>query len=1049
MKEYEFGDELVLRTPLHPIVLDTTENELKKFFSEPQNKEALFLASPDLHYVLCKWLNNDITEETDKAKLIVSLSKYYTRMHSRCTPFGLFAGCSLVKWGDQNEITLSMPDSISRHTRLDMNFLCALAQNLEKIPEIRGQLKFFPNTSLYAFNDEIRYVEYLYRHTGIRTHKLSSILSDEYIEMVLSKSKSGATIDLLSDSLVDDDISKEDAIHFISEIINSQLLVSELEPAITGKEFIFQIISVLEGIGHKSHLINAIISDLKALEQKILRLDERVVNNTQEYFEISESLKKFNTKYDLSKLFQTDLNRKLFKDATISKTITKDLKNCLEFINRITPKRKGDNNKLEEFAIQFYRRYGDAEISLGKALDVESGISYPVNTGNTDISPLIQGLVTNGNTKDNPKNILWDSFQSKLFNLITEANINDDDWVDLFEKWEPKDIEESSEKNPLPDSIACMFSILGKLDNGGHLIHLLPSGGSSAVNILSRFAHGNFEINDLIKRICSFEEELNKDLLIAEIVHLPEARTGNILLHPAFRKYEIPYLAKTSVDKQETLRVDDIMISVIPGENRILLRSLKHNKFILPRLSNAHNYSFLSLPIYHFLADMQTHKTNSGIHFSWGRMANKFKIVPRAVWKNVILKPKTWHLQKEDFIVLINKNASLEELSKWKRQWKLPNLFFLKDADNELLINWKSRLSLNMFLSIIIKRQSITITEFLFDMESAVVLDEEGNAYTNQLVAYLKTKKTKKTFPFKAIPQKKPVIPSSFVLGSEWLYYKIYCGTKTSDFVLTNIVKRLLDDLKDKSLIDNWFFIRYVDEEGFHLRLRFHFVDLTKISEVVDLFKNMVTPFIEKGVVTNVTTDTYKREIERYGENVMVLTEAWFGVDSMAILDVLCLLEDDQGEDLRWLCGILMIDELLQSFNYDSEKKLRLTEHLKNAFYREFAVDRGVKKQIDKKYRTVKPFIDKVMKREGIVSETILEVLKVKKEKSKEIVDALLYKEQEGQLKISLDSLLPSYVHMLLNRLFRSNQRLHELVIYDYMFRFYKSDIAKRKYLSK
>ena len=44
-----------------------------------------------------------------------------------------------------------------------------------------------------------------------------------------------------------------------------------------------------------------------------------------------------------------------------------------------------------------------------------------------------------------------------------------------------------------------------------------------------------------------------------------------------------------------------------------------------------------------------------------------------------------------------------------------------------------------------------------------------------------------------------------------------------------------------------------------------------------------------------------------------------------------------------------------------------------------------------------------------------------------------------------LNRLMPSYLHMIINRLFVSNQRKMELVIYDYMFRYYESRIMKEK----
>ncbi|GHV23349.1 hypothetical protein FACS1894174_09080 [Bacteroidia bacterium] len=48
-----------------------------------------------------------------------------------------------------------------------------------------------------------------------------------------------------------------------------------------------------------------------------------------------------------------------------------------------------------------------------------------------------------------------------------------------------------------------------------------------------------------------------------------------------------------------------------------------------------------------------------------------------------------------------------------------------------------------------------------------------------------------------------------------------------------------------------------------------------------------------------------------------------------------------------------------------------------------------------------------------------------------------------------MNELLKSYIHMMLNRLFRSKNRMHEMVLYDFMFRYYTSGIAKEKYNKK
>jgi lantibiotic biosynthesis protein len=45
--------------------------------------------------------------------------------------------------------------------------------------------------------------------------------------------------------------------------------------------------------------------------------------------------------------------------------------------------------------------------------------------------------------------------------------------------------------------------------------------------------------------------------------------------------------------------------------------------------------------------------------------------------------------------------------------------------------------------------------------------------------------------------------------------------------------------------------------------------------------------------------------------------------------------------------------------------------------------------------------------------------------------------------------LLISYIHMLVNRIVSANPRLHELVIYDMLFMYYSTCLAKEKFAGK
>ena len=286
-----------------------------------------------------------------------------------------------------------------------------------------------------------------------------------------------------------------------------------------------------------------------------------------------------------------------------------------------------------------------------------------------------------------------------------------------------------------------------------------------------------------------------------------------------------------------------------------------------------------------------------------------------------------------------------------------------------------------------------------------------------------------------------------FVIGDEWLYYKIYCGPKIADEILTNIINPLQKELKENQIIDKWFFIRYGDPKP-HIRVRFHYNKPENVSIIINAINKQIGPLVKKDIINKVQIDTYNRELERYGANTMELTESLFAFDSEMIVDFLDLIEGDEGEVIRWLFGMRAVDSLLSCFLYDEEKKLNIMEGLKEGFGREFGMNKMLKLQLDKKFRNERKLINEIFL-DKYVDEDITELmnlLDLKSEKIIPVAEKIIELDKEGKLERSLNDFMGSYIHMLLNRLFKTQQRVHEMVIYDFLYRYYKSELAKKKY---
>ena len=738
INNYSLFNSIILRSPLlsFETIHTINYNYLKEVSSDKVFLETIFLASPLLYDELQKLMVNKISKPKEEKRLQYSILRYLIRMCTRCTPFGLFAGCTVGKIKEENNIEIVDNPSIilpainqnKRCTRLDMNYLCTLGEKLAKQPEIKDKLKYFSNSSIYQLGSKIRYVEYQYRDTR-RKHHLVSVDNSEYLQIILNKALDGIYFHTLVEILVTMGFDFEQSKNFIEELISSQLLISELEPSVTGEDFLEQIISILDGLKGieeiKSKLIQ-IHSSLNSLNNSIIGLP------VEEYKNIISIIESLGVKFEAQYVFQTDMIKPAIK-CTIKKQIAEDVLKGIEILNKLTPKYAETN--ISRFKDAFCDRYEEQEIPLLLALDTESGIGYKQGTQDTgDIALLVDDIYTSNINAEN--NIKWTPEQAFLFNKYLLSVKEYKSEIEITDK----DLESfKADLNDLPETIAAMIQIYKDK------ILITSVSGPSAANLLGRFCYADSEIFNFVKEIIQKEEENNPDVIFAEIVHLPESRTGNILFRPILRKYEIPYLAKSSVADEFQLNLNDLFISVRKG--RIVLRSKRLNKEVVPRLSTAHNYSYNALPIYQFLCDLQTQNLRRGVSFNWGPISNEFDFLPRVSYKNLIFSLATWKIKKENIKSMFDIEEDeklLTQIKEWRQKNKMPAFITLDEGDNELFINLENPLLVRTLFSVIKNKDIFQIKEFLFDPETAVVKSEEGSFNNQIILAFYKEKQLSK-----------------------------------------------------------------------------------------------------------------------------------------------------------------------------------------------------------------------------------------------------------------------------------------------------------------
>lgn len=274
--------------------------------------------------------------------------------------------------------------------------------------------------------------------------------------------------------------------------------------------------------------------------------------------------------------------------------------------------------------------------------------------------------------------------------------------------------------------------------------------------------------------------------------------------------------------------------------------------------------------------------------------------------------------------------------------------------------------------------------------------------------------------------------------GSECIYLKLYSGYRTSEKILLKYMFPFL--LREMGLgnVKYFFFIRYADPD-FHIRLRIFVRDKEYVGRIlINVYSVLEIP-LNSGELLNLQIDTYKREIERYGERTIELTERFFCYDSVSMLYILKYIVDNDDvivrDNIIWKVSLKLIDDILSVFSYSIEKKVDFMCELSRMFKMEFGFDGDSRyeRQLNDKYRQLRSDAEKVINN-GIDIAELDNVISVRKEQIGRCADVI-----KQHFSGDLNSYVRSLIHMTMNRIFRTKNRKNELVAYHIMCKCYKT----------
>lgn len=1002
----------------------------KQYFDRPEVREGIFLASIPFYTRLCNWDWNP----NDKygAKMLAAFERYLNRMCFRSTPFGTFStvGYATIKDGGNWERLESGPGStkVEKSVKLDGKALGALARRLRS--KIGAALKYRLNPSIYRVGTKFRYFDIKADISSAREYEIAEIdhhpVLDSVFELIRFEPLDFSDLEAAIAPIAHEN--ELDGRSLIEDLISSKILVPSLhsdplslDPAGSLLDAASQ---YLEDDSDFQHIRKTLHS---------MSLTGGSESTVEKYHEWTHGFQRFVNSKSEDQLLHVDAFRNAL-DPEIPAKVVQEVVDDFSFLYSRLGVR---NSVLDTFCDAFSKMYGRKAVSLLHALDPESGVGFGSSFDPVHLPSKLGIKRPNRGFAPPTLSLLDRVVAKKLENdptLFTREQITltSEDFADLpIQKME---------RYPTNLHLLLNFPRTRKESEVTTRLRVLKGFSlSGAVSWSARFAHANKkllgEMNDFAADIQNAAED---EVIHAEISYCADAKAINVMSRPQIWKYRLNLSEMSDSPSEFEIPISDVYVTVNAKEVELWSKSL--SKRIIPHLTSAHNYKNAKhLIAYRFLGAIEQHNTSLA-QITWGGGFSSFGFKPRVVFNDLIISPATWTFSNQRLQKIAKKDhgAALDALRALFELAKCPPFVEIEEGDNTLLADITDEFQLTQILRIVKKGYGLTINEALDDL-SEIKCNSFDPIWSHEIVLPLVIKDRPK---LKSVGQQGL---SRFAMDlqklpmSEVVYTRIYGSAETLDREVLPVINKFISECRTADDISKWFFIRY-GEGGWHIRLRL-FAKEKKYLPVIDRLITVLDLLQCEEKISKFDFAQYEREIVRYGGiDCIDANEELFSIDSSLYMDLLAAEDITHHDAPRWMIGLILIDCLLRDFGFNTSQKLAVIGPMAESFKAEFSLSGKQSEALGTEYRKNVKLLTGLLKQDGSVpawAKNVIDKAASVSTHRRQVCSQLI------SSPTSIDrrerDILEGQIHMLCNRLFHIDGREHEVLLYDFMARAYRT----------
>jgi len=994
---YKFIDKVFLRTPFYSTEQYSLEN-MPLILKRQDFRNALWLASPEFYRVLEKQ-NFDWDKLGKKERF--SLFKYYNRMSFRATPFGAFSAFSILNWDNCAQARLVEAG------RSVLHLLPSRKWQMYSVNRFKNEQADFyigANPTMIRIGNILSFVRSSLDETGKMRFLLNSIAAEKLNMLLVEMAGKGPVLQ----SEITNSISNmtgcnaNDAADYLKFLLDEQFFLTEFDG---------QLIE-----GSNSNIFN--IDNDWASFKNIPLADDLNLAKDSERLLYTEPVSKEEFQ---GSIFYGGLERPV-QEGGLGTDLQPELVAVIELLSKIvipypTP-------ALKNFSVAFKNKFESKKVGLLHALDPDCGISYDNLFDSSVPSGLLKDVSFPGKVPGN-KSIDWTEVH-RLFLRIWQRNSSRQPFSPLI--IDDRDIarlDGVTMNVKLPPSLSILFS------RSANKLILENNGGASATALIGRFNVFSPEVEALCLEIARAESEANPEVIFAEVHQLSDFHVDNINRRKPVYDHVIHINAYPGDTGQRPIRLDDLQLFLRGDE--LVLESISLRKRVIPRLPTAYNFHHNELAVFRMLCDLQYQGLQANLTFDLEKLFPGLEFYPRVEYRNTIISQARWRLNSKEISALVSGQTSIGKLHILRQERGIPPLVSYGLSDQQLIFDLSSDADALFFLDCLKEQKTAVVREYLEPDRSVT---SGKNKLAGQFIALLKRNDEVYNGSVGESSMKRKGVPRTFLPGSSWMYFKIYCSEDSADKLLSLLIIKFIKN--NRRRIKSWFFIRYYDPDH-HIRLRIH-TDPENYGNMLANITKMATRKPTQVFIRDVKQDNYEREIERYSEELIEAAEDCFYAGSELVLSWLPFKLGENSALGFDMSVFRLVYHMAQKFTAEASNLAAFFKQRSENFIVEFGDTKKFRLDLDRKYRELTKELAVTLEsidvgnyedESGPVKSHFLETVRQMAHGSANW--------PEGKKMM----LLADLIHMQINRLYTGMQRRHELLIYYCLYKYTASRLSR------